>query len=61
MTESILMSGYPDLEDVSQILPGPQDVFLQKPVSVEILLSTIRKVPDSRVQKKSENTEKARR
>jgi two-component system, cell cycle sensor histidine kinase and response regulator CckA len=55
----ILMSGYPDLGDVSQILPGPDDVFLQKSVSVQVLLSTVRKVLDRKVQKKLEDNEEA--
>jgi CheY-like chemotaxis protein len=42
----ILMSGYPDLGDVSQILPGPHDVFLKKPVNMQVLLRTVRKVLD---------------
>jgi PAS domain S-box-containing protein len=47
----ILMSGYPDLGDVSQILPGPQDIFLKKPVSVQALLRTVRKVLNSTARK----------
>ncbi|MGA2974799.1 MAG: response regulator [Spirochaetia bacterium] len=56
----ILMSGYPDLGDVSQILPGPDDVFLQKPVSAQALLGTVRKVLDRRTQTKPENNKEAR-
>ena len=55
----ILMSGYPDLGDVSEILPGPHDVFLQKPVSIELLLGTVRKVLDRKTPKKLENSKEA--
>jgi PAS domain S-box-containing protein len=44
----IMMSGYPELGEVSQILPGPGDVFLQKPIGVQVLLSTVRRVLDRR-------------
>lgn len=57
----ILMSGYPDLGDVSQILPGPHDIFLKKPVSMQILLSTVRKVLDRKKQEKIENNREAQR
>lgn len=57
----ILMSGYPDLGDVSQILPAPNDTFLKKPVSMQVLLSTVRKVLDRKMQKNVENNEEARR
>ena len=36
MTESIVMSGYPDHENVSQILPDPHDIFVQKPACVQL-------------------------
>jgi len=42
----IMMSGYPDLGDTSHVLPGPGDVFLQKPVSAQKLLTTVRQVLD---------------
>ena len=57
----ILMSGYPDLGEFAQILPGPDDVFLQKPVSVEILLNTVRKVLDRKMNRKPEINQEARR
>ena len=56
----ILMSGYPDLGEVSQILPGPHDVFLKKPVGMQTLLVTVRKVLDRKVQKKLENNVEVR-
>jgi len=55
----ILMSGYPDLGEVSEILPGLHDVFLQKPVSMELLLSTVRKVLDRKTEMRPENNKEA--
>jgi two-component system cell cycle sensor histidine kinase/response regulator CckA len=55
----ILMSGYPDLGDVSQILPGPHDTFLKKPVSVQVLLRTVRKVLDSTARKEPDLSREA--
>jgi two-component system cell cycle sensor histidine kinase/response regulator CckA len=43
----IMMSGYPDLGDMSQILPGPNDIFLQKPVSTQNLLAAVRQALDN--------------
>ena len=57
----ILMSGYPDLGDVSQILPGPHDIFMKKPISAQVLLHTVRKVLDGIIQKKVESNEEAQR
>jgi signal transduction histidine kinase/ActR/RegA family two-component response regulator len=57
----ILMSGYPDFGDVSQILPGPDDIFLKKPVTVQLLLSTVRRALDKKSQEKIKNTEEAPR
>jgi two-component system cell cycle sensor histidine kinase/response regulator CckA len=51
----IMISGYPDLGEVSQILPGPDDVFLQKPVNVKTLLSTVRNVLDGKGRNKLGN------
>jgi two-component system, cell cycle sensor histidine kinase and response regulator CckA len=48
----ILMSGYPDLGEVSQILPGPHDVFLKKPVGMQTLLGTVRKSLDRKMHEK---------
>jgi two-component system cell cycle sensor histidine kinase/response regulator CckA len=53
----IMMSGYPDLGEVSQILPGPNDVFLQKPISVKTLLSTVRNALDGRGRKQIGNSQ----
>jgi signal transduction histidine kinase/ActR/RegA family two-component response regulator len=55
----ILMSGYPDLGDISQILPGPHDLFLKKPVGAQTLLSTVRRVLDRKMQEKTEIKEES--
>jgi hypothetical protein len=60
MTESIMMSGYPVLENVSQILSESHDIFLQKPACVQLLLGTVRKIMDRKVQVKLETTGEAR-
>jgi hypothetical protein len=60
IVSDVVTSGYPDLGDVSQILPGPHDVSLKKPVSVQLLLSSVRKVLDRITQGKLENNKEAR-